>query len=87
MVHQLLERRRDDFAGLDTDRRVHDHDGLPDGHVEQVRVTRPSGVPEFDDNVRKAVLRAAPFDRFPKSIPGPSMRLSTTFDMSNPVVK
>jgi TonB family protein len=58
-----------------------------DGQVDQVRVTRPSGVSEFDENVRVAVLRAAPFGPFPPSIPGPSMRWSITFDMSNPVVR
>ena len=58
-----------------------------DGRVNQVRVTRPSGVTEFDENVRVAVLRAAPFGPFPPSIPGPSMRWSVTFDMSNPVVR
>jgi TonB family protein len=58
-----------------------------DGHVDGVRVARPSGVPEFDDNVRLAVLRAAPFGPFPPSIPGPSMSWKITFDMNNPVVR
>ena len=58
-----------------------------DGHVESVRVSRASGVPEFDENVRLAVLRAAPFGPFPPTIPGPSMRWSITFDMTNPVVR
>jgi TonB family protein len=58
-----------------------------DGHVDRVRVTRPSGVPAFDDNVRLAVLRAAPFGPFPPNIAVPSMNWSITFDMNNPVVR
>jgi TonB family protein len=58
-----------------------------DGHVDGVRVSRPSGVPEFDDNVRLAVLRAAPFGHFPPSIPTPSMNWNITFDMNNPAVR
>ena len=58
-----------------------------DGHVDGVRVARPSGVPEFDDNVRLAVLRAAPFGPFPPNIPTPSMNWKITFDMNNPVVR
>lgn len=58
-----------------------------DGHVSNVSIARPSGVPEFDENVRNAVLRAAPFAPFPPSIPGPSMRWSITFDAKNPAVR
>jgi len=58
-----------------------------DGHVDDVRLARASGVPEFDVNVQSAIRRAAPFDAFPPSIPGPSMRWSITFDMNNPVVR
>ena len=58
-----------------------------DGNVISAVVSRPSGVPEFDENVRLAVLRAAPFGPFPPTIPGPSMRWSITFDMTNPVVR
>jgi TonB family protein len=58
-----------------------------DGHVDGVRVARASGVPEFDDNVRLAVLRAAPFGPFPPNIPTPSMNWKITFDMNNPVVR
>ncbi len=60
---------------------------LNDGRVEDVRVVRPSGVPEFDENVRLAVLRAAPFDPFPPNLRAPSMRWTITFDMNNPVVR
>lgn len=58
-----------------------------DGHVDGVRVARPSGVPEFDDNVRLAVLRAAPFGPFPPNIPTQSMNWKITFDMNNPAVR
>jgi TonB family protein len=58
-----------------------------DGHVSNVAIARPSGVPEFDENVRVAVLRAAPFGPFPPNIPGPSMRWNITFDAKNPAVR
>jgi TonB family protein len=58
-----------------------------DGHVSSVQIARPSGVPEFDENVRTAVLRAAPFAPFPPNIPGPSMKWNITFDAKNPVVR
>jgi TonB family protein len=58
-----------------------------DGHVSNVQIARPSGVPEFDENVRTAVLRAAPFAPFPPNIPGPSMKSNITFDAKNPVVR
>jgi TonB family protein len=58
-----------------------------DGHVDDVHVTRASGFPEYDENVRLAVLRAAPFDPFPPSIAVPSRRWNITFDTNNPVVR
>jgi TonB family protein len=58
-----------------------------DGRIGEVRLARASGVPEFDVNVQSAVRRAAPFEAFPASIPGPSMHWSITFDMNNPVVR
>ncbi|HKQ68639.1 MAG TPA: energy transducer TonB [Polyangiaceae bacterium] len=58
-----------------------------DGHVADVKVARPSGFPEFDENVRMAVLRAAPFAPFPSNLPASSMRWSITFDANNPVVR
>jgi TonB family protein len=58
-----------------------------DGHVSDVAVARPSGVPEFDENVRQAVLRAAPFAPFPPNLPGPSMKWNVTFDAKNPAVR
>jgi TonB family protein len=58
-----------------------------DGHVDNVRVKRASGFPEYDENVRLAVLRAAPFGPFPPSITAPSMRWNITFDTNNPAVR
>jgi TonB family protein len=58
-----------------------------DGHVSNVQIARPSGVPEFDENVRTAVLRAAPFAPFPPNLSGPSMKWNMTFDAKNPVVR
>ena len=58
-----------------------------DGQVTEVRVARPSGVPEFDENLRRAVLKAAPFAPFPPVIKAPEMRWSITFDMKNPAVR
>jgi TonB family protein len=58
-----------------------------DGHIEDVRIARPSGIPEFDANVRDAVLRAAPFPPFPPSIQAASIRRTIAFDMMNPTVR
>jgi TonB family protein len=58
-----------------------------DGHVEDVRVARSSGIPEFDANVREAVLRAAPFPPFPPTIHAASLRKTISFDMTNPTVR
>lgn len=58
-----------------------------DGQVADVRVARPSGVSEFDENVRRAVLKAAPFAPFPPAIKAPAMQWSITFDVKNPAVR
>jgi len=55
--------------------------------IDNVRIARPSGVPEFDENVRRAVLAAAPFRSVSTDDPRPSMRWSITFDVKNPVVR
>ncbi len=56
------------------------------GGVTNVRVTRKSGVPEFDENVRKAVLRGAPYGPLPPQL-RPSLSLSLTFTAVNPAVR
>lgn len=57
-----------------------------DGHVDSARVTRPSGIPEFDENCRRAVLRAAPFDPLPPEL-APRLSWSMPFDAKNPAVR
>jgi TonB family protein len=56
-----------------------------DGSVASASVTRPSGIPEFDENCRRAVLRGAPFLPLPSEL-GQSLRMSMSFDMQNPAV-
>ena len=56
------------------------------GGVSNVRVTRKSGVPEFDENVRKAVLRGAPYGPLPPQLK-PTLSLSLTFTAVNPAVR
>lgn len=57
-----------------------------DGRVAGAGVTRPSGIPEFDENCRRAVLRAAPFPPLPPEL-GTSFRWAMPFDAKNPVVR
>jgi TonB family protein len=59
---------------------------LADGNVRDVAVARPSGVPEFDERMRRAVLRAAPFGPLPGEL-GPVLRHRHEFVVSNPVVR
>jgi TonB family protein len=60
---------------------------LANGQVDDLRIARPSGVSEFDENLRRAVLSAAPFEPLPAVIAASSMRWSITFDMRNPAVR
>ncbi|HEU4409403.1 MAG TPA: energy transducer TonB [Polyangiaceae bacterium] len=60
---------------------------LADGSITGVRVLRPSGVPEFDENVRRAVLRAAPFAPLPANFNARSVNFKITFDSPNPAVR
>ena len=57
-----------------------------DGSVSSATVSRPSGVAEFDANVRAAVLRAAPFGPLPASL-GPRFRWSMPFVAKNEAVR
>jgi TonB family protein len=59
----------------------------PNGSITGVRVLRPSGVPEFDENVRRAVLRAAPFAPLPPNFHARSINFKITFDSPNPAVR
>lgn len=45
---------------------------LPDGSVRDVRLLRPSGIPAFDQAVRRAIDRAAPFPADPTTGKVPS---------------
>lgn len=58
---------------------------LADGSVTNVVVTRPSGIPGFDDSCKNAVQKAAPFGPLPPVL-GQSFRLSLSFDAKNPAV-
>jgi len=56
------------------------------GGVSGVSISRKSGVPEFDENVRKAVLRGAPYGPLPPGL-RPKLSLSLTFTAVNPAVR
>lgn len=56
------------------------------GQVAGARVTRPSGIAEFDENCRQAVLRAAPFDPLPPEL-GAQLSWAMPFDAKNPAVR
>ncbi len=60
---------------------------LANGSITGARVLRPSGVPEFDENVRRAVLRAAPFPPLPPNFNARSVNFKITFDSPNPAVR
>jgi TonB family protein len=57
-----------------------------DGTVASASVSRPSGIPEFDENCRRAVLRGAPYPPLPPEL-GPSFRWAMPFDVRNPAVR
>lgn len=57
-----------------------------DGTVTSATVARPSGIPEFDENVRRAVLRASPLPPVPEKLKAPFV-MFLGFDSPNPTVK
>ncbi len=57
-----------------------------DGSVSSARVSRASTVPEFDENVRRAVLQAAPYGPLPTPL-RPRLTLALTFSAVNPAVR
>jgi TonB family protein len=59
---------------------------LADGSLAGAAVTRPSGIPELDENCRRAVLQAAPFAPLPPEL-GKTYRWAMPFDFRNPAVK
>jgi TonB family protein len=60
---------------------------LADGTVSGAFVARTSGIPEFDENVRRAVLKGAPFGPLPAKLNARSMRWFLSFDATNPAVR
>jgi TonB family protein len=59
----------------------------PDGRLSSTGIARPSGIGEFDENVRRAVLRAAPFPPLPPNLRGRPLRIYITFDALNAPVR
>jgi TonB family protein len=59
---------------------------LSDGSVTGVTVSRASGIPEFDENCRRAVVRAAPFPPLPREL-GSSLTWTLPFVVQNPAVR
>jgi TonB family protein len=57
-----------------------------DGSVASATISRPSGVPEFDERCRSAIRRAAPFAPLPVEF-GQSFRIAMSFDAQNPAVR
>jgi TonB family protein len=57
-----------------------------DGSVSSARVTRPSGIPEFDENVRRAIVKGGPYGPLPAALK-PRLVWSFPFHMSNPAVR
>lgn len=58
-----------------------------DGSVTGVSIARTSGVAEFDENVRRAVMKAAPFPPLPPELSARSMQWAISFDARNPAVR
>lgn len=58
-----------------------------DGTVREVALARPSGIPAFDENVRMAVRRAAPFAPLPPAWHAASARVTIAYDATNPAVR
>lgn len=57
----------------------------PRGEASQIRVERPSGVPEFDAAVIRAIRRASPFGTPPKGL-GTPLPIRMSFDALNPII-
>jgi TonB family protein len=59
---------------------------LADGSITGAAVTRTSGIPELDENCRRAIVRAAPFPPLPAEL-GPTFRWAMPLDFRNPAVR
>ncbi len=56
------------------------------GKVSGATVSRSSGIPEFDENVRQAVLRGAPYGPLPQGLL-PRLNMTIPFTAKNPAVR
>ena len=56
------------------------------GNVTGAVVSRSSGNPEFDENVRQAVLKGAPYGRLPQALL-PRLNMTIPFTAKNPIVR
>jgi TonB family protein len=59
---------------------------LSDGSVAGTSITRSCGVPDIDENVRRAIVKAAPFPPLPPEL-GTSFRWAFPLDLRNPAVR
>jgi TonB family protein len=59
---------------------------LRDGRVAEAHVVRPSGIPEYDQNVLEAVRRAAPYGPLPSALAARPLAMQMSFDATNPAV-
>lgn len=57
-----------------------------DGTLAGAAITRPSGIPELDENFRRAILAAAPYPPLPPEL-GTTFRWAMPLDMRNPAVR
>jgi TonB family protein len=57
------------------------------GTVSGVHVRRRSGFPEFDQRVRDAIVRAAPFSPIPSSLGVDRLLVTAPFEFSNPMFR
>jgi TonB family protein len=57
-----------------------------DGAVHDLRIVRPSGIPEFDMKVSRALERASPYGPLPRAVRRTGLTLHIAFDAMNPAV-
>jgi TonB family protein len=57
-----------------------------DGSVRSASISRPSGVAEFDEACRRAVLRGSPYPPLPPEL-GSELRWAMPFEVKNPAVR
>jgi TonB family protein len=57
-----------------------------DGAVHDLRIVRPSGIPEFDMKVSRALEQASPYGPLPRAVRRTGLTLHIAFDAMNPAV-